>query len=89
MPFNVIDSKLQVGYDIYLTTRASKRQHLRLHYVVKSTVFYPRDSIANPSNRVWEEIPNSLILMTCHLRSDGKAQTDNRVFFAQYVGLTK
>lgn len=84
--FNVLDQHLQQGDDIYLTTKASKAHGLRLHYVVTFDHLYAKNALISAA-KVWEIVPNRLVFITCNLREDGSEQTDNRVFFAQYVGL--
>lgn len=85
LPFNVLDRQLQPEDDLYVTTVQSKRHHVRLHYRVIEEESIPQELVPSAAS-VWAPTPNTLILMTCHLRSDGEHQTDNRVFYAQYIG---
>lgn len=84
--FDVIDQQLQIGDDVYVTTKASEAQNLRLHYVVSDSRLYSQETLPS-ANEVWMKIPNRLVFITCNLREDGAAQTDNHVLFARYVGL--
>jgi hypothetical protein len=83
--FDVLDQHLQVGDDIFLTTVASEKQNIRLHYTVTEDNLYPRNSLPE-ADEVWAVIPNRLVFITCNLRADGAEQSDNHVFFAEYVG---
>ena len=84
--FNSLDQVGRVGDDVYLTTVASRAKRLRLHYVIEKTTLRPKGSLSDPANEEWAVVPGRLIIITCHLRDDGLHQTDNRVFFARYVG---
>ncbi len=84
--FDVLDQQLQDGDDIYLTTEASLALGVRLHYRVKDSLKTPQETLPSVA-RVWRKIPDRLVFITCNLREDGGQQTDNHVFFAEYVGL--
>lgn len=86
--FNVLDTRLERGDDIYLTTQASAQHHVRLHYVVTADKVYSRGSLP-AQKRVWLAVPNRLVFITCNLRADGSEQTDNHVFYARYVGTSR
>lgn len=83
--FNIVDTSLRVDDDIYVMTQSSKRLGVWLHYVVTRKFLYQKDTLANPSNPLWQVRPR-LVLITCHLRADGALQNQNRVFFARLVG---
>lgn len=80
--FNVVDTSLRVHDDVYVMTESSRRLGVWLHYVVTWQHLYEKGSLDKSTNSLWEVKPR-LVLITCHLRADGKHQTDNRVFFAQ------
>lgn len=84
--FDVLDQNLQVGDDVYVTTKASEVQNLRLHYVVTYSHLYSQRSLPS-ATEVWTKVPDRLVFITCNLREDGAEQTDNHVLFAEYVGL--
>lgn len=84
--FDVLDQDLREGDSVYVTTQASETHGLRLHYVVTYDHLYSQDTLPS-ATEVWKKRPNRLVFITCNLREDGAAQTDNHVFFAKYVGL--
>lgn len=86
--FNVIDTSLRVNDDVYVMTEESKRQGVWMHYVVTWQHLYRKSSLVNPDNSLWQAKPR-LVFITCHLREDGAHQTDNRVFFAELVGVSR
>lgn len=55
-----------------------------LTYQVFDTHTYPSQDIAYAA-KVYKNVPNQLVLATCKLRSDGKAQTDRFVVWAKLV----
>ncbi len=84
---NVIDQALRVGDDVYAMTTASKRLGVWLHYVVTARPIY--DSLTSYQARsVWLRTPR-LMLITCHLRDDGRPQDHNRVIFTRPVGVSQ
>lgn len=87
--FDALDQVGRVGDDVYLTTVESRALGVRLHYKIEKQILRPKGSLNDPDNEEWHIVPNRLVIITCHLRDDGGHQTDNRVFFAQYVGLVK
>ena len=84
--FDVLDQQLRPGDDIFVTTKASMTHGVRLHYVVSDSVLYSQQALP-AAKKVWSVIPNRLVFITCNLREDGAAQTDNHVLFARYIGL--
>ena len=84
--FNALDQVGRVGDDVYLTTVESRAMGVRLHYKIEEQILRPKGALSDPDNEEWRVVPNRLVIITCHLRDDGGHQTDNRVFFAQYVG---
>jgi hypothetical protein len=86
--FNVIDTSLRVNDDVYVMTEESERLGVWMHYVVTWQHLYRKSSLANPNNSLWQVEPR-LVFITCHLREDGAEQTDNRVFYADLVGVSR
>jgi hypothetical protein len=86
--FNVIDTSLRVNDDVYVMTEESERLGVWMHYVVTWQHLYRKSSLVNPNNSLWQAKPR-LVFITCHLREDGEHQTDNRVFFAELVGVSR
>jgi sortase (surface protein transpeptidase) len=86
--FNVIDTSLRNGDDVYVMTEVSERLGVWLQYVVTGHDLYQKDSLANSTNSLWQVRPR-LVFITCHLREDGEHQTDNRVFYAELVGVSR
>lgn len=76
--FNTLQT-IQLGALIRVSTPNGE-----LTYQVFDTQTYPSQDIAYAA-KVYNDVPNQLVLATCKLRSDGQAQTDRFVVWAKLV----
>ena len=77
--FNTLQT-IQLGALIRVSTPNGE-----LTYQVSDTqTYHSAQDVAN-ADKVYEDVPNQLVLITCKLRSDGQAQTDRFVVWAKLV----